>query len=65
MPTESQNKATQKYVKTHYDRLEVRMPKGSKKRVQEAAAACGLSVNEFMRQAISEKIERAGGTSSE
>ena len=60
MYTEARNKATQKYVKNHYDRILLRIPKGEKTVFQEAAAAAGLSLNTFITAAIREKIARQG-----
>lgn len=56
--TQTQNKATQKYIKKHYDEIKLRVPKGDKERYKAAAAAGGLSMNQFVKNAIDEKIER-------
>lgn len=56
--TQAQNKASQKYVKTHLDEIKVRIPKGRKEYYQSAASAAGLSLNQFVIAAMDEKIER-------
>ena len=58
MYTEAQNRAVQKYIKTHYDRIVIRVQKGEKAKYQEAAAAAGISLNSLITSAIREKIER-------
>lgn len=56
--TQAQNKASQKYVKTHLDEFKIRVPKGKKEYYQDAAAAAGLSLNAFAIAAMDEKIDR-------
>lgn len=45
------------YLKGKYDRLNVTVVKGYKEEVERAAAAVGLSVNEFCRNAIIKAVE--------
>lgn len=47
-----------KYIKENKDRINFVMPKGMKDRIQKAADAIGVKSSEFIRQAITEKIER-------
>lgn len=44
------------YNKMNYDRIEVKVPKGKKAVIKEAAQAAGQSVNEFINQAIDERM---------
>lgn len=44
------------YIKKNYDRHNLTMPKGKKERVKQAATAAGQSVNEFINEAIDEKL---------
>ena len=56
--SQAQNKATQKYVKNHYDEIKLRMTKGKKEAVKEFAEQQGESLNGFINRAIDETIER-------
>lgn len=44
------------YNKMNYDRIEIKVPKGKKTVIKEAAKAAGQSVNEFINQAIDERM---------
>lgn len=46
------------YNKMNYDRIEIKVPKGKKTVIKEAAKATGQSVNEFINQAIDERMEK-------
>ena len=46
--------------KNFYDGIEISVPKGKKAVIKEAAKAAGQSVNEFISQAIDERMERDG-----
>lgn len=56
--SKAQQKATAKYVKQNYDRIEVKVPKGDKEALQAHAQAQGESLNKFINRAISEQIVR-------
>ena len=56
--TQVQNKATQKYIKQHLENIQLRVPKGRKDYYKDAAAAAGLSLNQFAVSAMDEKIAR-------
>lgn len=59
MPTsKAQQKATAKYVRENYDRIEVKVPKGRKDEIRAHAEAQGESLNGFIGRAIDETIER-------
>lgn len=53
--TEASKKATMKYIKGNYDRLEIKVPKGRKATVEAIAEARGTSINSlvngFLREA--------------
>jgi hypothetical protein len=62
MPTsKAQQKATAKYVKANYDRVEAKVPKGRKAEIQAHAEKQGESLNGFVVRAIDETIERDNG----
>lgn len=56
--SESQMRAVSKYVKNHYDRIEVKTPKGQREAIKTHAEGRGESVNSFINRAISETMER-------
>lgn len=56
--TQTQNKATQKYIKEHLEEIKIRIPKGRKAYYKAAAAAADQSLNQFAVNALDEKIER-------
>ena len=56
--TEAQKKATMKYMKNNYDRIELKVPKGKKSDLQAHAADRGESLNGFVNRAIDGQIER-------
>lgn len=60
MPKEEKEFDQIKYqneYKKNYDRMELLVPKGEKAIINEAAAALGQSVNEFVYSAIKEKMK--------
>lgn len=58
--TEARKKANTKYRNEKTDPFFVSFPKGKKQYYKDAAAAAGLSLNQFVITAIDEKIERDG-----
>lgn len=56
--SQAQNKATQKYVKNHYDEIKLRVPKGKKEQIKAFAENKGESLNGFINRAVDETIER-------
>lgn len=56
--SEAQKRAVAKYNAENYERLEIRVPKGDKARIQAHAEALGESVNGFVGRAISETMDR-------
>lgn len=55
--TEAQLRATKKYHEK-LDNLQIRVPKGTKTKIAEHAAARGESLNAFVTRAINETIAR-------
>lgn len=53
------------YNKKKYDRLNLNMPKGKKEKIEEAAAAAGMKIGEFINAAIDEKIEQQAAGAEE
>lgn len=54
--TEAQKKASIKYLKDKTDSIQIRTPKGTKERWREAAEKQGVSLNQFIADAVEEKI---------
>lgn len=57
MDKEKRNARAKRYWDTK-DHLSFNMEKGTKEQIAQAAARLGISQGEFMRQAITEKLER-------
>ncbi len=56
--SKAQQRATSKYIKKNYDRIEIKIPKGQKDTIKAFAEKRGESLNAFISQAIKEKLER-------
>lgn len=56
--SKSRHKANEKYNAKAYDEIKVRVGKGQKEVIQARAAECGESLNEYIKKAISERMER-------
>lgn len=54
----NQIKYQNEYNKKNYDRIEIVVPKGKKEIIREAAKKNGQSLNEYINQAIEERINR-------
>lgn len=52
----AQTAANKRYNLKAYDRIEITVPKGDREIIAQAAAAAGMSVNAFIKEAISTKI---------
>ena len=57
--TKAQQKAVNKYMKKNYDRINVTFPKGTKEKLQAAAASAGESVNGYIKTAVDMRMEGA------
>ena len=56
--TFNKNDYDNKFKKEKYDRLNCLLTKGTKERIQKAADKNGVTCSEYMRQAITEKLEK-------
>ncbi len=56
--SKSQQKAVHKYGKANYDRMELTVPKGRKERIKAVAAAAGESVNQYIINAVDQRMSR-------
>ena len=56
--SKAQMEATAKYEAKKYDKILVRLPKGTKDKIEECVKPNGGSVNGFISRAIEEAIER-------
>lgn len=63
--TEAGKRATIKYVKANYDRMELRVMKGEKTLLQAEAEEHGQSVTQYIIQAVNERAGRQLLTPSE
>ena len=54
--TEAQKKATNKWIKKNYDLVNLTLPSGTKEEWKLAAEKEGMSLNDFIRKCVSEKI---------
>lgn len=55
---EKRNKRQNSWIKENTDRINFTMPKGMKEQIQEAANAAGVSPSEWIREAITEKLNK-------
>ena len=58
--SKAQQRATQKYIKNNYDRLELRIPKGERESIKQHAEKMGESLNQFLIRAVQETMRRDG-----
>jgi len=56
--TKAQQKAVNKYMRDHYDRINLTLPDGQRDIIKAHADRCGESVNSFIRRAIQETMDR-------
>lgn len=47
------------FIKENYDRVNLTLPKGKKEIIKKAAAAAGESMNEYINQAILDRLKKA------
>lgn len=64
--SKAQQRATNKYKKSNYDRIELVVPKGNKEAIRTVAENHGQSINAYISTAIDERmardtVEAAGG----
>lgn len=60
--SKAQQRATPKYEAKVYDKLLLRLPKGQKEVIQDHAAAAGESVNGYIVEAITRRMEAEAPT---
>lgn len=60
MDTKVRNSRQYRWQTENRERINMLFPKGTRKELQEAADVLGVSMSEFVRQAIREKIDRMG-----
>ena len=58
--SEARARANRKYDMKAYDMLSLKVKKGGKEKLKEAANTCGVSVGEYIRQAINARLEKEG-----
>ncbi len=56
--SKAQQRATNKYNKNHYDRMEIKVPKGEKESITSHAKEYDGSLNKFLNRAVKETMER-------
>lgn len=61
MGGKTSNASIYKYQKKVYDRIAINVKSGDKDRLQDHAAAHGLSLNAWIRGAINQRLEAEGG----
>ena len=54
--TEAQKRATNKWIKKNYERVNLTLPAGMKEEWKQVAERSGMSLNDFIRKCVSEKI---------
>ena len=50
--SQAQNEATQRYIKKAYDEIKLRIPKGEKEKYKAQADAAGVSLNQYIIDAM-------------
>ena len=58
--SKAQQRAVNKYVKSNYDRIGVTFPKGERKIIHNAAAAAGVSVNNYIVESVRRRMKSEG-----
>lgn len=60
--SQAQNRATQKYIKSAYDEIKIRIAKGNKEKIKAHAAERSESLNGFINRAINQTMEQDNKT---
>lgn len=63
--SKAQQAATAKYVKNNYDRVEIKVKKGSKSLIEAAAQANNESINGYVKKAVKAQYEADTGNEIE
>ena len=56
--SKAQTAANKRYNLKAHDRIEITVPKGNREIIAQAAAAAGMSVNAFIKEAIEAQIAK-------
>lgn len=56
--TKKRNTRQQNWINENKERINLLFEKGTKERLKEAAAAANVTISEYVRQAIEEKLEK-------
>lgn len=62
MASEAQQRANNKWLRENYDQVAIRVPKGTKDAWKEHAEAQGLSLAQFIQEAVDEKVAKGGAS---
>lgn len=54
--TEAQKKATNKWIKNNYDRINITLPLGQREVWRSKADELGISLNEFIRSCVEKNL---------
>lgn len=65
MQSDAQKQATARYVKAHYDRIALQLPKGSRDVLSSHAFGRDRSVNAFIARAIAQTMRDDGADPSD
>lgn len=63
--TDNKKKNNQKWDAANLDRLSVAFPKGTKDQIKQAAAAAGESMNQYIYEAVTRRIQQEAGNGDE
>lgn len=63
--SKAQQKAVAKYMKNNYDEMKIRVAKGSKNLIEEAAKANNESINGYVKRAVKAQYEADTGDTIE
>ena len=56
--SKAQQKAVAKYMKNNYDEIKIRVEKGEREIIRQAAEAAGESVNGYIKKAVDQRMEQ-------
>ena len=56
--SKAQQKAVAKYMKNNYDEIKIRVEKGNREIIRQAAEAAGESVNGYIKKAVDQRMEQ-------
>ena len=56
--SKAQQKAVAKYMKNNYDEIKIRVEKGKREIIRQAAEAAGESVNGYIKKSVDQRMEQ-------